>query len=71
MNPAHRGHGLAADLVRTLAASILARSQTPFLHVFRANTQAVTLYRKLGFALRREMHLTVLGRAGSAAATAP
>jgi ribosomal protein S18 acetylase RimI-like enzyme len=60
---AHRGHGFAADLVRSLAVSITARSETPFLHVFSSNHAAIALYRKLGFALRRRMHLAVLGRA--------
>jgi ribosomal protein S18 acetylase RimI-like enzyme len=58
----HRGQGFAADLVRSLVASIVVRAETPFLHVFSSNHQAIALYRKLGFALRRQMHLLVLGR---------
>jgi predicted GNAT family acetyltransferase len=61
--PAYRGHGFAADLVGALAASIAARSQVPFLHAFSSNHAAIALYRKLGFALRRRMHLAALGRA--------
>jgi predicted GNAT family acetyltransferase len=63
VEPAHRGQGFAADLVSSLAASIVARSEIPFLHVFTTNHPAIALYRKLGFALRRRMHLAVLGRA--------
>ncbi len=63
VDAAHRGRGFAADLVRSLAASIVARSEIPFLHVFTSNHAAIALYRKLGFALRRRMHLAVLGRA--------
>jgi predicted GNAT family acetyltransferase len=63
VDPAHRGKGFAADLVRSLVTSIVARSETPFLHVFSSNHQAIALYRKLGFALRRQMHLLMLGRA--------
>lgn len=63
VDEAYRGKGFAADLVRSLVTSILARSETPFLHVFSSNHQAIALYRKLGFALRRQMHLLVLGRA--------
>jgi predicted GNAT family acetyltransferase len=59
----HRGQGFAADLVRSLVASIVARSEIPFLHVFTSNDPAIALYRKLGFALRRRMHLAVLARA--------
>ena len=37
---------------------------SPFLHVFTSNHAAIALYRKLGFALRKRMHLVVLGNAG-------
>jgi ribosomal protein S18 acetylase RimI-like enzyme len=63
VDAAHRGRGLAADLVRSLAASIAASAATPFLHVFSSNHAAIALYRKLGFVLRRRVHLAVLGRA--------
>jgi ribosomal protein S18 acetylase RimI-like enzyme len=60
---AHRGHGFAVEPVRSLASSIAARSEIPFLHVFSSNHAAIALYRKLGFTLRRRMHLAVLTRA--------
>jgi ribosomal protein S18 acetylase RimI-like enzyme len=63
VEPAYRGHGFAVDLVRSLVSSIAARSEIPILHVFSSNHPAIALYRKLGFALRRQMHLAVLVRA--------
>ena len=63
VEPAYRGHGFAVDLVGTLAGSISARSEVPFLHVFSSNHAAIALYRKLGFALRQRLHLAVLARA--------
>jgi len=63
VHPSCRGQGLAAELVRTLTRTIASRAETSFLHVFNSNRPAIELYRKLGFALRRRMHLAVLVRA--------
>ncbi|WP_349261933.1 GNAT family N-acetyltransferase [Actinocrinis sp.] len=52
-DPAHRGRGLAARLVRAVAAGIEARGRTPILHAAAANANAIRLYEKLGFTLRR------------------
>ena len=49
VEPAYRGHGFAADLVGSLASSIAARTEVPFLHVFSSNHAAIALYRKLRF----------------------
>ncbi|MEI5998675.1 GNAT family N-acetyltransferase [Paraburkholderia bengalensis] len=63
VDPAFRGQGHASALMKTLIAAIRARSETPFLHVFTTNLNAISLYRTLGFVDRREMHLKVLGSA--------
>lgn len=62
-HPEHRGRGYADGLSRLVAARILARGETAFLHAYPSNTAAITLYRSLGFSLRREMAMTVLTRA--------
>ncbi|WP_432490870.1 GNAT family N-acetyltransferase [Kineococcus gypseus] len=53
-DPAARGRGLASRLVRAVAAGVLARGETPFLHA-AADNPAVGLYEALGFELRRRI----------------
>jgi predicted GNAT family acetyltransferase len=50
---AFRGQGLAARLVKAVAAGIRHRGETPFLHAAGNNTNAIRLYQTLGFTLRR------------------
>ena len=57
-DPAHRGKGLAARLVRAVGAAIRERGEIPFLHTGADNDPAIALYEKLGFTLRRETHFT-------------
>jgi predicted GNAT family acetyltransferase len=59
-HPDARGRGLGGALTRIVAGAILARGETPFLHVYATNTGAIGLYETLGFTLRREMTMTVL-----------
>jgi predicted GNAT family acetyltransferase len=61
-HPDHRGKGYAGGLMRVVAQKILARGETPFLHVYDHNAGAIALYQSLGFAFRAAMHLTVLTR---------
>lgn len=56
---AHLG-GLAGRLVRAVAAGIVARGETPFLHAMVSNANAIRLYEALGFELRRTSTFTVL-----------
>ena len=62
----YRGQGLASRLVLAVAAGIVARGETPFLHALATNTNAIRLYRSLGFELRRTRPLTVLARKAAA-----
>jgi hypothetical protein len=59
-HPDARGRGLAAKLMRIVAARIVARGEELFLHVYPHNKGAIAVYEKLGFRHRAEVHLTVL-----------
>lgn len=63
-HPSHRRHGYAALLVSAVSQSIMARGDTPFLHVRPENAAAIATYQALGFETRRAIHLTVLQRPG-------
>ena len=59
-DPAFRGQGLAARLVRAVVAEIRQRGQSAFLHAETKNTGAIRLYESLGFRLRRHTSFLVL-----------
>jgi len=61
-HPDARGRGYAGGLMRLVAGRIVARGETPILHVYAHNTGAIGLYETLGFTLRREVTMTVLTR---------
>jgi len=54
-HPDHKGKGYAYELIRKQIKRILAKSETPFLHVRNDNHSAVKLYKKLGFDVRTDM----------------
>ena len=54
-HPDFAGRGLAARLVRAVAAGMLERGETPMLHAARSNTRAIELYLRLGFTIRRDL----------------
>lgn len=61
--PEFRGQGLAAVLIRHVMRGFAVRGERPFLHSYAHNTGAIRLYEALGFAVRAEMHLSVLALA--------
>ncbi|MGF6767849.1 putative GNAT family acetyltransferase [Paraburkholderia sp. GAS199] len=63
VDDAWRGKGLAARLVRTLSRQIALRGATPFLHVDSDNVDAIALYKRLGFVLRRSFFVVQAGAA--------
>jgi ribosomal protein S18 acetylase RimI-like enzyme len=65
-DPAYRGQGLASRLVRAVAAGIVARGETPFLHALASNTNAIRLYESMGFEVRLSGEISVLARTETA-----
>ncbi len=63
VHPDHRGRGHAQALLGAAARGIVARGETPFLHVFSDNDSAIALYRRQGMEIRRRLYVTVLGKA--------
>jgi predicted GNAT family acetyltransferase len=61
-HPDFRGRGMAAQLISLVVERILARGQTPILHAFADNSEAIRLYEALGFVKRREMSVLALQR---------
>jgi ribosomal protein S18 acetylase RimI-like enzyme len=55
-----RGQGLATRLTLAVAAAILDRGDTPFLHASADNVSAIRLYAALGFRFRREAQFVVI-----------
>ena len=62
-HPEHRGKGLAANLIARVARDHREQGLVSFLHVAAANTHAIDLYRRLGFAETRRIILTRFSRA--------
>ena len=56
-HPEFIGRGYAQRLVALVTNSILERGVTPFLHVHKNNTRALSLYDHLGFRHRAEVGL--------------
>ena len=63
-DPEFRGQGHARALVAFLVAQAREEGKVPFLHV-KAENGAKSLYEKLGFRVRCDIQLTVLGHAGT------
>jgi ribosomal protein S18 acetylase RimI-like enzyme len=59
-DPAHRGQGLAARLVAEVMRGIVARGETPFLHVLADNHDAIRVYEALGFERRAHVGAVVV-----------
>lgn len=65
-HPDHTGKGYAAQLIRSQVNKIISLSGKAFLHVYPDNLNAVHLYKKTGFEVRKEMLVYVLKNQGVA-----
>ncbi len=54
-HPEFTGRGYAQRLVAEISNAARARGFLPFLHVYRENVRAVSVYERLGFTVRREL----------------
>lgn len=63
-HPEFRGRGLARCLSAAVVAGIEARGDRAFLHAWKTNQSAISLYEKLGFEVRSEVNVAVLKRGG-------
>jgi predicted GNAT family acetyltransferase len=61
-HPDFRGRGLARRLSTAVVAGIEARGDQAFLHAWKTNTSAISLYESLGFKFRTEVNVAVLRR---------
>jgi ribosomal protein S18 acetylase RimI-like enzyme len=59
-HPDHRGRGLGAGLTMAIADHIAARGETPMLHAASFNVNAIRIYERLGFKVRRNVAAVVL-----------
>ena len=62
-HPDFRGRGLARRLSTAVAAGIESRGERAFLHAWKTNRAAISLYESLGFGIRAEVDVKVLARA--------
>lgn len=62
-HPDFRHRGLARRLSAAVAAHIESRGERPFLHAWKTNRPAISLYESLGFEIRAEVAVKVLERA--------
>jgi predicted GNAT family acetyltransferase len=61
-HPDFRGRGLARCLSAAVTARIESRGERAFLHAWKSNHAAISLYQALGFELRSEVNVAVLRR---------
>ena len=61
-HPDFRGRGLARRLSAAAVAGIEARGDQAFLHAWKTNQAAISLYEGLGFKIRADVNISILRR---------
>ena len=61
-HPDFRGRGLARRLSAAVVAGIEARGDQAFLHAWKTNQAAISLYEGLGFKIRADVNISILRR---------
>ncbi|HEY4286296.1 MAG TPA: GNAT family N-acetyltransferase [Puia sp.] len=61
-HPDYLGRGYASMLLKFQIRRIMAVGQIPFLHVLATNERAIKIYERLGFVLRKETTLYIIGK---------
>ncbi|MEN9885127.1 MAG: hypothetical protein RLZZ420_2344 [Bacteroidota bacterium] len=56
------GKGYASHLMSLLCTHIIARGETPFLHVRADNPRAIRAYERLGFSISRDVFFAIIKR---------
>lgn len=65
-HPDHQGRGYASALVSAVMMGMMARGETPMLHVRSENAAAIRVYERLGFTSRRVLTMAVVRAADPA-----
>ena len=60
-HPDFRGRGLARTLTNFMMQRFIADGDTPYLHTYSGNENAIRLYKSMGFELRTELNLARIG----------
>lgn len=63
-HPDHTGKGYGKSLINNQLHRIVREGNIPFLHVRADNEHAISLYKHLGFTVRRELNIYVIQKGG-------
>lgn len=61
-HPDFQGKGFGRLVSRYVSGQIAAKGDTPYLHCYATNSNAIALYRSIGFDVRSEMHAAVIAK---------